>query len=122
MLRKCKFLVRDYTSVCYHTCMQKKIRCGLGNSGMRLNKQIIIDETDVSELHSEVSEIIDFFISNTAVGADEEWLKKEFPHILKMLRLLETVVMGEQGDLIYDKISKLTSRVDFKANLRLVDP
>jgi len=89
---------------------------------MRLNKQIIIDESDVSDLHAEVSEIIDFFIANTAVGADEEWLKKEFPGVLKLRRLLESVVMGEPKDAVYTKLSSLTTKVDFKSNLRLVDP
>ena len=73
---------------------------------MRVSKKILIEESDVSGLHSELSDIVNFFIENSVGGTDDGWVKKEFPGVVKLQRLLSSVVIEEPGMQIYDRLNQ----------------
>ena len=72
---------------------------------MKVSKRIIIEENDVSGLHSELTDIVHFFVENSVSGEDDSWVKREFPNIVKLQRLLATSVIEEPGALIYERLN-----------------
>lgn len=73
---------------------------------MKIEKKIVIEEKDVSDLHSEITDIIDVFLDNAVGDSGEEFVKTEFPTVMRLKRLLETVVLGEPSEQIYDRLSE----------------
>jgi len=71
---------------------------------VKIEKKIVIEEKDVSDLHSEITDVLDFFIDNAVGGSGDDFVKEEFPYIMKLNRLLETVVLGEPSEQIYERL------------------
>lgn len=83
---------------------------------MKIEKKIVIEEKDVSDLHSEITDVIDFFVDNAVGGAGGDFVKTEFPYIMKLKRLLETVVLGEPSEQIYERLGGKPLVEDKKEN------
>lgn len=83
---------------------------------MKIEKKIVIEEKDVSDLHSEITDVVDFFVENAVGGAGDDFVNTEFPSIMKLRRLLETVVLGEPSAQIYDRLSNKTDKDAKKEN------
>jgi len=82
---------------------------------MQLVKRVVIDEGDVSGLHSEITDIIDFFIENSVGGPDDKWVKTEFPNLMKLKSLLSHMVIAEPQGLVLDRLNELEARQTEKA-------
>jgi len=79
---------------------------------MRVSKKILIEEGDVSGLHSELTDIVNFFIENSVGGNDDRWVRKEFPNLIKLHRLLEGIVIEEPSLQIYERLNHQAESAD----------
>jgi len=77
---------------------------------MQIIKRVVIDESDVSGLHAEITDVIDFFIENSVGGPDDKWVKTELPNLMKLKSLLNHMVMGEPQGLVLDRLNELEAR------------
>lgn len=66
---------------------------------MRLEKRVVIEETDISALHAELSEILEQFAVVASFDAAEE-----YPLLTKLRRLSESMVISEQKTRVLESL------------------
>jgi hypothetical protein len=89
---------------------------------MKLEKKIVIEEGDISELHAEVTELLDF-VSETATQDDPEtFLHNEFPALTRLRRILDGLIAAEQSTRVLAKLDGAVkhSETTKKAKLKVV--
>ena len=71
---------------------------------MKLEKKIVIEEGDISELHAEVTELLDFVSETATKGDAEKFLQEEFPALSRLRRILGGLIIAEQSTRVLDRL------------------
>ena len=81
---------------------------------MRIDKRLVIEEADISNLHAEIEDIMNFFIEHS--GGSDKWVAEDFPEVQKLKQLLTTMVVSEPGDRVYERLTKLAADEQLEKN------
>jgi len=83
---------------------------------VKLDRKIVIEEADVSGLHAEIEDVLDYFVEHSCGKSD--WVTEEFPHLNRLKGLLTSAVLSEPGERVYEKMQEVVKRSETREENR----
>ena len=91
---------------------------------MRINNFISINQEDLSPLHNEIVSIYDSFVLSAKdteeAKAHERLFKQEYPTIMRLKNLIESILIGQQNLSNYERIGVPSSKPPKTNKFKLV--
>lgn len=91
---------------------------------MRLEKKIVLERSDFSALHAEISGMLDLACEGLDPQASRRFLSEEFPELSNLHRILEGQIIAEPGLRVYERLADKDpeGRKQRRERLRMVKP